>query len=292
MAELYNKHGEGKGMIKVLNIDALVLDEKLQSRTEISEKMVAEYAEDIRSGDEFPPVLTYFDGVNYYLTDGYHRRHAHKRAEKVSISCEVVNGTFRDAVLHATSVNSAHGMRRTIADKRKAVLTLLDDLEWMDWSNAEIARHCVVSAPFVAGLRVEDAPSEIKYKTSGGNVAIKKKPEGRKAKDPATREPAKQEPVEPDPYEMESIDPRDELIERLTKENDDLNVSLALSLSGGTEEEQDEIRNIVEGLREELRVANIELNAIKQSRDQYQSENQQLKAQCASYQRQLKKLQG
>jgi cell shape-determining protein MreC len=60
---------------------------------------------------------------------------------------------------------------------------------------------------------------------------------------------------------------------------------------GGTEEEKGEAREIINSLREELRVANIELAAVKQSRDQYQSENAQLKQQVMMQQRQLKKQQ-
>lgn len=275
-------------MNKVLNIGALVLDQKLQSRTEINEQTIEDYADAIKMGDEFPPVLAYFDGVHYYLTDGYHRYHAHKKAEKVSILCAVVNGTFRDAVLHATGVNAKHGMRRTHADKRKAVMTLLDDFEWSDWSNAEIARQCGVSPTFVANLRDSGGPAEVKYKTSAGNVATKVKAPGRAAKEPELKEPAKQEKVEP---KAEEFDPRDELIEHLTKENDELTMNLALAHMGGTEEQQAEAREIINSLREEVRVLKIELAAVKQSRDTFQSENQQLKAQCASYQRQLKKQQ-
>ena len=100
-------------MNKVMNIGALVMDERLQSRTEINEGTVSEYAEAILEGADFPPVLVYFDGINYYLTDGYHRLLAHKRAEKVSILCNVVQGTLRDAIFHSTGVNTDHGMRRT-----------------------------------------------------------------------------------------------------------------------------------------------------------------------------------
>jgi len=189
-------------MNKVLNIGALVLDQKLQSRTEINEQTIEDYADAIKLGDEFPPVLAYFDGVHYYLTDGYHRYHAHKKAEKVSILCSVVNGTFRDAVLHATGVNAKHGMRRTHADKRKAVMTLLDDFEWSDWSNAEIARQCGVSPTFVANLRDSGGPAEVKYKTSGGNVATKTKAPGRAAKEPELKEPPKQE-QEPAPVGLD-----------------------------------------------------------------------------------------
>lgn len=275
-------------MIKVLNLGALVLDPKLQSRAEINEQTIEDYADAIKLGDEFPPVLVYFDGISYYLTDGYHRYHSHKKAGKAGIACEVVNGTFTDAVLRATSVNSKHGMRRTYADKRKAVMTLLDDFEWSQWSNAEIARHCGVSPTFVANLRDSGTPDEVKYKTATGKVMTKAKAPG-KAKEPELKEPAKQEqPAQAEP----EFDPRDELIAHLTKENEELTMNLALAHMGGTEQEQAEAREVMNVLREELRVANIELVAIKQSRDQYQSENQQLKSQCASYQRQLKKLQG
>lgn len=277
-------------MNKVMNIGALVLDAKLQSRIEIDEATVSEYADSIKTGDEFPPVLVYFDGINYYLTDGYHRYHAHKRAEKVSILCDVVNGTFRDAVLRATGVNSKHGMRRTHADKRKAVMTLLDDFEWSDWSNAEIARQCGVSPTFVANLRDSGGPAEVKYKTSGGNVATKAKAPGRAAKEPKKKEPELKEPAQQEPPKAEEFDPRDELIEHLTKENEDLTMNLALAHMGGTEEQQNEAREIINALREEIRVLKIELVAVKQSRDTFQSENQQLKQQVAMQQRQLKKL--
>jgi len=269
-------------MNKVMNIGALVLDEKLQSRTEIDEPTIAEYTESIRGGDEFPAVLVYFDGINYYLTDGYHRYHAHKRAERVSILCEVVNGTYRDAILRATSVNSKHGMRRTAADKRKAVMTLLDDLEWMDWSNAEIARHCSVSPTTVASLR-SGGPAEVKYKTSGGNIATKAKAPGRKAKEP--------EPKEPQVILAHPVndDQNQEAIDMLLAENEELKARVAVVAMDGTTEEKQAATTLIDELREELRITKIELAAVKQSRDQFQSENSQLKKQVLAMQRQLKK---
>jgi hypothetical protein len=275
-------------MKKVLNLGALVLDQKLQSRTEINEDTVADYVDAVKRGDEFPPVLAYFDGVHYWLTDGYHRYHAHKKAEKVSILCTVVNGTFRDAVLHATGVNSKHGMRRTHADKRKAVMTLLDDFEWSDWSNSEIARQCGVSPTFVANLRDSGGPAEVKYKTSTGKVMTKAKAPG-KTKEPELDEPAK---PESDNFAAEAYDPRDELLEHLQKENDELTMNLALAHMGGTEEQQNEAREIINALRETVRVLEIELASVKQSRDTFQSENSELKKQVMMQQRQMKKMQG
>lgn len=277
-------------MIKVLNLGAVVLDPRLQSRTETNEQTIEEYADAIKLGDEFPPLLVYFCGTNYWLVDGYHRYHAHKKAGKAGVTCEVVNGTFTDAVLKAASVNSKHGMRRTYADKRKAVMTLLDDFEWQRWSNVQIAEHCGVSPAFVSNLRNDSGKTSdtVKYKTATGKVMEKKKAPGRAAKEPELKEPPKEEQKG---SKEDDFDPRDELIEHLTKENEELTMNLALAHMGGTEQEQAEAREVMNALREEVRVLKIELAAVKQSRDTFQSENQQLKAQCASYQRQLKKQQ-
>lgn len=272
-------------MNKVMNVGALVMDGRLQSRTEISEETVADYAEALKGGAEFPPVLVYFDGVNYYLTDGYHRAHAHKRADKVSILCDVVQGTLRDAILHSTGVNAKHGMRRTYADKRKAAMTLLDDFEWSQWSSSEIARRCGVSPTFVSSLRESGAPSEVKYKKASGEVAVKAKAPGRPSKE---KEPELKGP-EVIPPHAEKEDHNQEAIDMLLAENEELKARVAVAGMDATPEEKQAATALINELREELRITKIELTAVKQSRDQYQSENSQLKKQVLSMQRQLKK---
>jgi uncharacterized ParB-like nuclease family protein len=275
---------EGQQMNKVMNIGALVMDERLQSRTEINEGTVSEYAEAILEGADFPPVLVYFDGINYYLTDGYHRLLAHKRAEKVSILCNVVQGTLRDAIFHSTGVNTDHGMRRTYADKRKAVMTLLDDFEWEGMGNSQIAKHCHVSPTFVSDLRKgvgKDTGDTVKYKTSTGKVMEKKKAPGRPVKEPELKGPEVVPPVQDDQNQ--------EAIDMLLAENEELKARVAVVAMEGTPEEKQAATELITELREELRITKIELAAVKQSRDQYQSENSQLKKQVLSMQRQQKK---
>lgn len=271
-------------MNKVLNIGAIVMDERLQSRVEISEDVVAEYADAIAAGAEFPPVLIFFDSINYYLTDGYHRLLAHKRAEKVSILCDVRPGSITDAIFHSTGVNTSHGMRRTYADKRKAVMTLLDDFEWRDMSNTEIAKHCHVSPSFVSDLRKgagKDTGDTVKYKTSTGKVMEKKKAPGRAPKEPELKGPEITPPAQDDQNQ--------EAIDMLLAENEELKARVAVVAMEGTPEEKQAAGDLINELREELRITKIELAAVKQSRDQYQSENSQLKKQVLSMQRQLKK---
>jgi hypothetical protein len=40
-------------------------------------------------------------------------------------------------------------LRRTNADKRRAVQRLLNDAEWREWPNREIARRCAVDEGLV-----------------------------------------------------------------------------------------------------------------------------------------------
>lgn len=270
-------------MIKTMNLGALVLDQKLQSRVEIDETAVSDYAEAIEAGDEFPPVLVYFDGIHHYLTDGYHRHHAHKRAGKAGIKVEIVNGTFRDAIFHATSVNSKHGMRRSHADKRKAVMTLLEDFEWEGMSSTQIANHCGVSVAFVSNLRnVSGKQTEgtVKYRDKDGEIKEKKKAPGRPSKEPELKEDVK--PEEP------RHDERQEGIDMLIAENEDLKARLAVAAMEGTEEEKALAKQTIDDLREELRLIKIELTAVKVSRDTFQAENAQLKKQVSMMQRKLK----
>ena len=64
-------------------------------------------------------------------------------------------GGLRDAILHSAGANAAHGLRRSNADKRRAVLMLLEDVEWSQWSDREIARRCAVHHELVGRLRAD-----------------------------------------------------------------------------------------------------------------------------------------
>ena len=269
--------------MKPMNLAALVLDVRLQSRVEISEDAVTEYANDITNGDIFPPVLVYFDGIHFYLADGYHRYHAHKRAGKVSIACEVVNGTLRDAIYRSTGVNAKNGMRPTYADRRKSVMTLLDDFEWSMKNNTEIAKHVGVSVSFVSNLRNSSGkmPDKIEYTTPSGETKTKAKASGRPAK-------AKKEEPPIEPTESRD-DAHQELIVTLTQENAELTTQLAIAVMGGTVEDAQSANEMIADLREQLRVAEIEIVSLKGSRDRFQDECAQLKKQVAAQQRQLKK---
>jgi len=174
--------------VESLKLEHLKINGGTQPRDAISNQTVDEYAEAMRNGEAFPPVVVYHDGASYWLVDGFHRYHAHRRTNKDAIESDIREGTLRDAVLYSLSVNVDHGLRRTNADKRKAVTTMLTnelvakDEDGKPWSDRAIAKQCSVSARLVAELRLaltadsrsENSQQPRAYTTKHGSKAVMK----------------------------------------------------------------------------------------------------------------------
>lgn len=142
-----------KPSTKLIEIAKIRRDGGTQPRAQLYEEVVAEYSEDMKQGAEFPPVTVFFDGDEYWLADGFHRVKAKEKIGGKKINAEVHLGTQRDAVLYAVGANAIHGLRRTNADKHRAVVRLLRDREWCQWSNREIAKQCQVHEKTVRNVR-------------------------------------------------------------------------------------------------------------------------------------------
>jgi uncharacterized protein YerC len=131
-----------------------------QPRDHVSSAVATAYAEDMRDGAAFPPVIVYFDGAAYWLADGFHRVMAVELIGGHEIDAEVRQGTRRDAILFSVGANAQHGYRRSNDDKRRVVRMLLDDPEWAAWSDREIARRCYVGADMVGRMRPSPSVGE------------------------------------------------------------------------------------------------------------------------------------
>ena len=137
--------------VKVIPISNIRLDGDTQPRVAIDQDVVQEYAEAMKSGQEFPPVELYYDGANYWLVDGFHRFHAARKIGCAELNADVRTGMQTDAQWASLAANSKHGLRRSNADKAKAVnraLRLKSDL-----SDCAIAAHIGVSASMVVAYR-------------------------------------------------------------------------------------------------------------------------------------------
>ena len=137
-----------------------IRDGGAQMRIEMSEETVADYAEEMVSGTVFPAVVVYFDGAEHWLADGYHRVEATRKIGRDTIQAEIRYGTGRDALLHGIGANASHGLRRTQADKRRAVVAILADKEWARWSDRKIAKVAKVDHKTVGRIRREHLGGE------------------------------------------------------------------------------------------------------------------------------------
>lgn len=148
---------EKKPIVNEINVANIIADTDIQPRGRIDVDVVREYSDAMIEGDMFPPVAVFYDGLNYWLADGYHRYRATIKAGLPSIRANVYQGGKEEAILYSLGANADHGLRRTNDDKRRIVLRMLSHAEWCLWSNNEIARLCRVSASHVGRMR-ENSP--------------------------------------------------------------------------------------------------------------------------------------
>jgi hypothetical protein len=95
----------------------------LQTRAQLNMDVVREYAEaEAERGAVFPPVTVFSDGAKHWLADGFHRVAMARQQGKKKIAAEVREGGFAEALTYALAANAAHGLRRSNADKRNAVM--------------------------------------------------------------------------------------------------------------------------------------------------------------------------
>jgi len=265
-----------------LNLDKIKIDGGTQSRAKIDQDVVAEYADLIKSGTIFPPITVFYDGVDYILADGFHRYFANRKAGTPNIEVQLHEGTLRDAILFSFSANHSHGLRRTTADKRKAVTAMLEDIEWQDWSDREIAKHCNVSPMLVGTIRKElgATKKETKFMRNGKEITQSEKPK-------------KDDPVETFNQAAIIAEIQKAATDNLQKENEDLRDQLTVALAASADDiEKERAASIIADLRSQIRMLEIELKEITISRDTYQRENGELKKQVSSLLKKVKKLEG
>jgi hypothetical protein len=136
-----------------VRIELLRLDGGTQVRAAINEAIVQEYREAMQTGVNFPPVVAFFDGQVHWLADGFHRVQAAVASGRDEFEVDLRPGTREDAVWYACAANQAHGLRRSNADKRKAVEVALRSPKAQALSDRAIAEHCGISHNFVGEVR-------------------------------------------------------------------------------------------------------------------------------------------
>lgn len=247
-----------------MRIEQIRIDGGTQARAKMSDETVKNYADALKDGNVFPPVVVFYDGKDYWLADGFNRYYAHLSIKRTEIDAEVKRGNVLDAKLYACGANASHGQPRTNADKRNAVMMVLSESAWKGWSAREVARHCAVSHWFVNDIKKSlEAPSTTEKAA-----------------------PKKKLPVEQVPEQ----DPMDDMREAISTLNEELEKANRAAAAGILAEGMEDARQIMERQAEEIKTLQAELDGLKSTRDTMMVEIKELKKQCAYYQKKIKEI--
>jgi hypothetical protein len=140
-------------VIKLSDIDT---ESSVQVRAKLDHDTVAEYAAHIEAKKvPLPPIIVFGPDSRgkFFLSEGWHRVEAAKRAGREGLMATIKDGGWKEALEHALGSNAAHGLKRSNPDKRRAVELALK--HWPGWSSVAIAEKCGVSQPFALSVKGE-----------------------------------------------------------------------------------------------------------------------------------------
>jgi len=263
-----------------IELSKIRIDGGTQSRVKLNNEWVGELTEKLLEGKvQLPPLKAFFDGKHYWLGDGFHRYHANKKAGIKQVECDSINGTKRDAKIYSWKANHDHGLPRTNEDRRAIVMEALQDIEYCDKSDREIAEACEVSPMTVGRVRKSmDLEKTAKRVTKSGRVIDTTK---------IGRQPKAVE-LEPEPEDDKLKELATEHKE-ISEENAKLRDMLAIGALPDAEEAKVEVAATLADLRRQVSSLEQQLRAVTASRNDFQIKNADLVKQVTYWKRRAEK---
>lgn len=159
---------------KKFPIEDVVRDASCQSRAIGNAEATDDYAAHLRAGGTLPDIEVFLVNGVPYVVDGFHRLDAHLAAGVTFVRAVIVGrGTVDEAAWYATGANKSNGLRRTNADKRKAVRNALTNPIGSEQSSRTIADHVGVSDFLVREVR-EEVEGQLRDSRSSAPAAPKR----------------------------------------------------------------------------------------------------------------------
>jgi len=262
-----------------IELKKIRLDGGTQPRVKIDDTTVQNYTEVLLDGKDMPDITVFFDGVDNWLADGFHRYHAHKRAGFTEINSNVIDGTKRDAFIFSLSANGKHGLPRSNEDKRNSVKSCFEDIELCELSDKEIAKICDVSAMTVGRAR----------KLLQLDVPVRTGKDGRKIDTAPIGRPAPQPAQEPEYTEEDRVSELATEHAHALEENIKLKDRLAVNSLMDSEAAKVEVQETIETLREQVKSLERQLAAVTASRNEFQNKNAEMIKQMSYWKKRAEK---
>lgn len=283
-----------------LKLSAIRLDGGTQARVALNQNVVTEYAEHMKEGSKFPAIVVFHDGSNHWLADGFHRYFASKANGDLDIEAEIKQGTQREAVLYSFGANGGRGLKLSHDDNRTIIMRMLQDDEWKQWSDTQIAKHVGVSKMTVGRIRhtLEEEGKVAPKKSSkfvnkhGTESEMKtdKIAESNKAKTTKPEKAEQEAPApKPDPEFADKMAELTDTVTQLHEENTLLKDKIAIGQWDATEIEKIDAEELIVDLRKQINILEMENKSLRESRDMYQNRNSELMRTVKALTNKLKK---
>lgn len=266
-----------------MKLTEITVDSSLQGRSKLNQEVIDEYSETLREGGKLPAIKVFRIGSSYFLVDGWHRYFAHKKAGLADIEVEVIDGDMRQATLYAIGANDEHGLRRNNDDKRKAIMMLLDDVEWSEWNDSQIAKAAKVSHMTVSRIRSSLGlkRDEVKVMRNGKEIKLNTANIGSKNEQKFLGvQPVKEESYQDEiSAEMEAI----------VEENETLTRRLAVAAMEASDEEKRMAEDQLVQMAAEIKTLTATLNSAQTQANTYMNQTSDLKDQVKYWKRRAEK---
>jgi ParB-like chromosome segregation protein Spo0J len=266
-----------------MKLTEITVDSSLQGRCKLNQEVIDEYSEALREGIKLPAIKVFRIGSRYYLVDGWHRYFAHKKAGLADIEVEVIDGNMREATLYAIGANDDHGLRRNNEDKRKAVMMLLDDVEWSEWNDSEIAKASRVSRMTVSRIKSSLGlkKDEVKVLRDGKEIKLNTANIGSKNEQKFLGVQPVQEEIYQDEINAE--------MEAIVEENEILTRRLAVAAMEASDEEKGLAENQLMEMASQIKTLTATLNSAQAQSNTYMNQVAELKDQVKYWRRRAEK---
>ena len=266
-----------------MKLTEITVDSSLQGRSKLNQEVIDEYSETIREGGKLPAIKVFRIGSSHYLVDGWHRYFAHKKAGLADIEVDVIDGNMREATLYAIGANDDHGLRRNNEDKRKAVMMLLDDVEWSEWNDSEIAKAARVSRMTVSRIKssLGIKNDEVKIIRDGKEIKLNTANIGSKNE----KKFLGVQPIQEENFENEITAEMEAIVE----ENETLTRRLAVAAMEASDEEKRMAEDQLAQMAAEIKTLTATLNSSQTQANTYMNQVADLKDQVKYWKRRAEK---
>ena len=156
-----------ENMKEIVKTDEIKLDNNFYPRFKQSWVTVQDYAESMRIGAKFPPIVLGKHWGKFYLIDGFHRLKAYEQNGVKYVETEILKIKNKQQIyIEAVKLNAIHGRPFSFQEK----INIAVNLEKMKIAPETITKIIGIGRKKLKQFKVE----KISYTPSGNEVILKK----------------------------------------------------------------------------------------------------------------------